>query len=147
MIVRSIGNSLMVILPDLMGKKITHFFDLVRPLIAFKFHSVRIDGIISSFRLFFELLLLLLLRMWRWRWFTLVADFEQDEQYFRIGNRGTDSHWTAIRSTEKWDFIERWTRFGRRQNIEIERYPFPFPLFFFFTNLQRPIQFNRLANR
>lgn len=32
----------MVILPDLVGKKITHFFDLVRPLIAFKFHSVRI---------------------------------------------------------------------------------------------------------
>ncbi|XP_012236458.1 guanylyl cyclase at 88E [Bombus vancouverensis nearcticus] len=40
MIVRSIGNSLMVILPDLVGKKITHFFDLVRPLIAFKFHSI-----------------------------------------------------------------------------------------------------------
>ncbi|KZC12211.1 PREDICTED: soluble guanylate cyclase 88E [Dufourea novaeangliae] len=40
MTVRSIGNSLMVILPDLVGKKITHFFDLVRPLIAFKFHSI-----------------------------------------------------------------------------------------------------------
>lgn len=40
MIVRSIGNSLMVILPDLVGKKITYFFDLVRPLIAFKFQSV-----------------------------------------------------------------------------------------------------------
>ncbi|XP_033322486.1 guanylyl cyclase at 88E isoform X1 [Megalopta genalis] len=40
MVVRSIGNSLMVILPDLVGKKITHFFDLVRPLIAFKFHSI-----------------------------------------------------------------------------------------------------------
>ncbi|OAD55536.1 Soluble guanylate cyclase 88E [Eufriesea mexicana] len=40
MIVKSIGNSLMVILPDLIGKKITHFFDLVRPLIAFKFHSI-----------------------------------------------------------------------------------------------------------
>ncbi|XP_068969847.1 soluble guanylate cyclase 88E [Bombus flavifrons] len=40
MIVRSIGNSLMVILSDLVGKKITHFFDLVRPLIAFKFHSI-----------------------------------------------------------------------------------------------------------
>ncbi|XP_066597958.1 soluble guanylate cyclase 88E isoform X2 [Prorops nasuta] len=40
MIVRSIGNSLMVILPDLVGKKITHWFDLVRPLIAFKFHSI-----------------------------------------------------------------------------------------------------------
>lgn len=40
MVVRSIGNSLMVILPDLVGKKITYFFDLVRPLIAFKFQSV-----------------------------------------------------------------------------------------------------------
>lgn len=40
MIVRSIGNSLMVILPDLVGKKITNWFDLVRPLIAFKFNSV-----------------------------------------------------------------------------------------------------------
>ncbi|XP_011500910.1 PREDICTED: soluble guanylate cyclase 88E-like [Ceratosolen solmsi marchali] len=40
MVVRSIGNSLMVILPDLIGKKITHHFDLVRPLIAFKFQSI-----------------------------------------------------------------------------------------------------------
>ncbi|XP_024941625.1 soluble guanylate cyclase 88E isoform X2 [Cephus cinctus] len=40
MIVRSIGNSLMVILPDLLGKKITHWFDLVRPLIAFKFQTI-----------------------------------------------------------------------------------------------------------
>ncbi|XP_012219675.1 soluble guanylate cyclase 88E [Linepithema humile] len=40
MVVRSIGNSLMVILPDLVGKKITYFFDLVRPLIAFKFQSI-----------------------------------------------------------------------------------------------------------
>lgn len=40
MIVRSIGNSLMVILPELLGKKITNWFDLVRPLIAFKFTSV-----------------------------------------------------------------------------------------------------------
>ncbi|PNF14028.1 Soluble guanylate cyclase 88E [Cryptotermes secundus] len=40
MVVRSIGNSLMVILPDLIGKKITNWFDLVRPLIAFKFHSI-----------------------------------------------------------------------------------------------------------
>ena len=40
MTVRSIGNSLMVILPDLIGKKITHRFDLVRPLIAFKFQTV-----------------------------------------------------------------------------------------------------------
>jgi hypothetical protein len=41
MVVRSIGNSLMVILPDLVGKKITNWFDLVRPLIAFKFQTVR----------------------------------------------------------------------------------------------------------
>lgn len=40
MVVRSIGNSLMVILPDLVGKKITNWFDLVRPLIAFKFQTV-----------------------------------------------------------------------------------------------------------
>ncbi|XP_029175781.1 soluble guanylate cyclase 88E [Nylanderia fulva] len=40
MVVRNIGNSLMVILPDLVGKKITYFFDLVRPLIAFKFQSI-----------------------------------------------------------------------------------------------------------
>ncbi|XP_067000189.2 soluble guanylate cyclase 88E [Anabrus simplex] len=40
MIVRSIGNSLMVILPDLIGKKITNWFDLVRPLIAFKFQTI-----------------------------------------------------------------------------------------------------------
>lgn len=40
MIVRSIGNSLMVILPELLGKKITAWFDLVRPLIAFKFQTV-----------------------------------------------------------------------------------------------------------
>lgn len=40
MVVRSIGNSLMVILPDLVGKKITNWFDLVRPLISFKFQTV-----------------------------------------------------------------------------------------------------------
>lgn len=40
MIVRSIGNSLMVILPELLGKKITAWFDLVRPLIAFKFQTI-----------------------------------------------------------------------------------------------------------
>lgn len=44
MVVRSIGNSLMVILPDLVGKKITYFFDLVRPLIAFKFQSVNLQN-------------------------------------------------------------------------------------------------------
>lgn len=30
----------MVILPDLVSKKITNWFDLVRPLIAFKFQTV-----------------------------------------------------------------------------------------------------------
>nr|XP_018913545.1 PREDICTED: soluble guanylate cyclase 88E isoform X2 [Bemisia tabaci] len=40
MVVRSIGNSLVVILPDLVGKKLTHWFDLVRPLIAFKFQTI-----------------------------------------------------------------------------------------------------------
>lgn len=40
MVVRSIGNSLMVILPDVVGKKLTNWFDLVRPLIAFKFPAV-----------------------------------------------------------------------------------------------------------
>nr|CAD7404287.1 unnamed protein product [Timema cristinae] len=40
MVVRSMGNSLMVILPDLVSKKITNWFDLVRPLIAFKFETV-----------------------------------------------------------------------------------------------------------
>lgn len=42
MVVRSIGNSLMVILPELVGKKITNWFDLVRPLIAFKFQTVSV---------------------------------------------------------------------------------------------------------
>lgn len=50
MIVRSIGNSLMVILPDLIGKKITNWFDLVRPLISFKFETVSFP---SSFEDFF----------------------------------------------------------------------------------------------
>lgn len=45
MVVRSIGNSLLVILPELIGKKITAWFDLVRPLIAFKFQTVSQLGI------------------------------------------------------------------------------------------------------
>jgi len=36
MVVRSIGNSLMVILPELIGKKITNWFDLVRPTDCFQ---------------------------------------------------------------------------------------------------------------
>lgn len=40
MVIRSIGNSLMVILPELVGKKITNWFDLVRPLIGFRFQTI-----------------------------------------------------------------------------------------------------------
>ncbi|KAF5282153.1 hypothetical protein FQR65_LT02850 [Abscondita terminalis] len=40
MTVHSIGNSLMVILPNLVGKKLTTWFELVRPLITFKFDSI-----------------------------------------------------------------------------------------------------------
>lgn len=42
MVVRSIGNSLMVILPDLLNKKIIDWFDLKRPLINFKFQTVSV---------------------------------------------------------------------------------------------------------
>jgi len=52
MVVRSIGNSLMVILPDLLGKKITNWFDLVRPLTAFKFSSVSLPSGINYFAKF-----------------------------------------------------------------------------------------------
>ena len=45
MVVRSIGNSLMVILPDLVGNKITNWFDLVRPLVAFQFQKVRLGAV------------------------------------------------------------------------------------------------------
>jgi guanylate cyclase, other len=40
MVVRSIGNSLMVILPELLNKKIIDLFELKRPLIAFKFQTI-----------------------------------------------------------------------------------------------------------
>ncbi|KAG5680710.1 hypothetical protein PVAND_010201 [Polypedilum vanderplanki] len=40
MVVRSLGNSLMVILPDLINKRIIDWFDLKRPLIAFKFQTI-----------------------------------------------------------------------------------------------------------
>lgn len=43
MVVRSIGNSLMVISPDLIGKKLVDAFELKRPLIAFKFQTVSVD--------------------------------------------------------------------------------------------------------
>ncbi|XP_065158756.1 soluble guanylate cyclase 88E isoform X2 [Atheta coriaria] len=40
MVIRSIGNSLIVILPDIVGKKLTNWFDLVRPLTEFKFETI-----------------------------------------------------------------------------------------------------------
>lgn len=40
MVVRSIGNSLMVIVPDLLSNKITDWFELRRPLISFKFQTI-----------------------------------------------------------------------------------------------------------
>lgn len=43
MVVRSIGNSLMVILPDLIGKKIIAWFSLKRPMIEFKFQTVSLS--------------------------------------------------------------------------------------------------------
>ena len=46
MVVRSIGNSLKAIFPSLVGKKLTDCFDLVRPLIFFKFLTVSIKAIL-----------------------------------------------------------------------------------------------------
>jgi guanylate cyclase len=43
MVVRSLGNSLMVILPDIINKRIIDWFDLKRPLIAFKFQTVSVS--------------------------------------------------------------------------------------------------------
>jgi len=60
MIVRSIGNSLMVILPELLGKKITAWFDLVRPLIAFKFQTV----CALTFLVYNSMLIKLIVRYW-----------------------------------------------------------------------------------
>ena len=41
MTVKYIGNSLMHIFPDLIGKRVTDWFDIVRPLIDFRFQNVR----------------------------------------------------------------------------------------------------------
>lgn len=68
MLVRSIGNSLMVILPDLLGKKITNWFDLKRPLIAFKFQTVN-----------FNIFCYVIETIYGIPFFT---DFKQDKQYF-----------------------------------------------------------------
>lgn len=51
MVVRSIGNALLVILPELIGKKITNWFDLVRPLIAFKFQTVSETKVFGPIRI------------------------------------------------------------------------------------------------
>lgn len=51
MVVRSIGNALLVILPELIGKKITNWFDLVRPLIAFKFQTVSETNLFGPIRI------------------------------------------------------------------------------------------------
>ncbi|XP_068208177.1 soluble guanylate cyclase 88E isoform X2 [Palaemon carinicauda] len=40
MVVKSIGNSLMQVMPNLVGKKITDWFDLVRPHVDFRFESI-----------------------------------------------------------------------------------------------------------
>lgn len=40
MVIQTIGRSLSQILPKLPGKKINEFFDLVRPLVEFKFDAV-----------------------------------------------------------------------------------------------------------
>ena len=41
MIIKNIGNSLSHILPELIGQDISNVFDLTRPLVEFKFASVR----------------------------------------------------------------------------------------------------------
>ena len=40
MIIQSIGRSLTQILPNLPGQKMNEFFDVVRPLVEFKFDSI-----------------------------------------------------------------------------------------------------------
>ena len=39
--VKSIGDSLMQIMPKLVGGKLTEWFDILRPSIEFKFQNVR----------------------------------------------------------------------------------------------------------
>lgn len=74
MIVQSIGNSLMVILPDLVGKRITNWFDLVRPLIAFKFQTV----IYKKKKIIINPLKIVI--------FIYTTDSEPNEQYFRVSH-------------------------------------------------------------
>ena len=40
MVIQSIGRSLNQILPNLMGQKMNDVFDIVRPLVEFKFDSI-----------------------------------------------------------------------------------------------------------
>ncbi|GJQ65687.1 hypothetical protein Trydic_g7773 [Trypoxylus dichotomus] len=50
MIVKNAGNSLVALLPDMVGKRLTNWFDLVRPLITFNFQTVSINhNVLASF--------------------------------------------------------------------------------------------------
>lgn len=92
MVVRSIGNSLLVILPELVGKKITNWFDLVRPLIAFKFQTVSAGvgkGFLFTFRMCHCCCSELKPFLNYYYYYTCLTDFESNEQYFRIGDSGT----------------------------------------------------------
>ena len=48
MIVKNLGQSMMTILPELIGRKIDEWFDLVRPLVEFRFSGVRISPSFSE---------------------------------------------------------------------------------------------------
>ena len=49
MVVKNIGQSMMTILPELIGRKIDEWFDLVRPLVEFRFSGVRTAHPIRSY--------------------------------------------------------------------------------------------------
>ncbi|KAI4462994.1 guanylate cyclase soluble subunit beta-2 [Holotrichia oblita] len=55
MIVKNAGNSLAALLPNILGKRLTNWFDLVRPLITFNFQTVSIILIINRTNNVFEL--------------------------------------------------------------------------------------------
>jgi hypothetical protein len=41
MVIRNVGRSLLTICPHFVGSKVTEHFDLVKPLVEFKFNTVR----------------------------------------------------------------------------------------------------------
>ena len=41
--VRYMGNSMMQVMPELVGKKLADWFDLIRPHVDFKFEAVSTD--------------------------------------------------------------------------------------------------------